>query len=150
MWQGFCHVFLTAVWLKTRPNPMEIPSFSLQTPWKFYDLYLSKIHVMFEHGKQLKPGQMTWNSHEIGCEYGPNWIRFVTWWESMEFSWHSLRNWWDIHRILYHFRPNCRQKDMTKSLPHFLQGRNRNRNTEILDFSARIFENEKFSAWKTF
>ena len=28
IWQGFSHVFLTAVWSKLRPNPMEIPSFS--------------------------------------------------------------------------------------------------------------------------
>ena len=40
----------------------------------------------------------------------------------MEFPWHLLRKWWDFHRIRSHFRPNCRQKDMRKSVSHFLQG----------------------------
>ena len=40
----------------------------------------------------------------------------------MEFSWHLLRKWWDFHRIWSHFQPNCRQKDMRKSLSHFLRG----------------------------
>ena len=42
----------------------------------------------------------------------------------MEFPWHLLRKWWDFHRIWSHFRtkPNCRGKDMRKSLTHFLQG----------------------------
>ena len=41
----------------------------------------------------------------------------------MEFPWHLLRNWRDSHRIWGHFRtkPNCRQKDMRKSVSHFLQ-----------------------------
>ena len=53
MCQGFSRVFLTEVWWKMRPNPMEIPSFSEQMPWKFHDLNFSKIHVMFQYGKQI-------------------------------------------------------------------------------------------------
>jgi len=49
---------LTAVWSGMRPNPMEIPSCSWKMPWKFRDLSLSKIHVMFEHAKQIK--QFKW------------------------------------------------------------------------------------------
>ena len=40
----------------------------------------------------------------------------------MEFPWHLLRKWWDFHRIWCHFRPNCRQIDVRKSVTHFLQG----------------------------
>ena len=40
----------------------------------------------------------------------------------MEFPWHLLRKWWDFHWIWSHFWPNCRQKDMRKSVSHFLQG----------------------------
>ena len=40
----------------------------------------------------------------------------------MESPWHLLRKWRDFHRIWSHFRPNCRQKDMRKSLSHFWQG----------------------------
>ena len=53
-------------------SAQEIPSFSSQTPRKFHDPNLSEIHVMFQHGKQIKPGQMTWNSHGIWCGFGPN------------------------------------------------------------------------------
>ena len=66
MWHGFSHVFLTTVWSKMRPNPMEIPSFSWQIPWKFHDLNLSKIHVMFLHGKQINLDK--W--HGIVMEFG--------------------------------------------------------------------------------
>ena len=52
MRHGLSHVFLSAVWSKMRPNPMEIPSFSQKMPWKFHDLNLSKIHVLVYHGKQ--------------------------------------------------------------------------------------------------
>ena len=38
----------------------------------------------------------------------------------MEFLWHLLRK-WDFNRIWSHFRPNCRQEDMRKSISHFLQ-----------------------------
>ena len=46
----------------------------------------------------------------------------------MEFPLHLLRKWWDFHRILSHFRtkPNCRSKDMRKSVSHFFQGINNN------------------------
>ena len=77
MCHGFSHVFLTTVWSKMRPSPMEIPSFSLHMPWKFFNLDSSKIHVMFEHGEPIKPGQMTWNSHGISCPFWPNCRRFV-------------------------------------------------------------------------
>ena len=42
----------------------------------------------------------------------------------MEFPWHLPRKWWDFRRIWPHFgtKPNCRQKDMRKSMSHFLQG----------------------------
>ena len=40
----------------------------------------------------------------------------------MGFIWHLLRKWWDFHWIRSHFRPNCNQKDMRKSMSHFLQG----------------------------
>ena len=40
----------------------------------------------------------------------------------MEFPRHSLRKWWDFPRIWSHFRLNCRQKDIRKSVSHFLQG----------------------------
>ena len=41
----------------------------------------------------------------------------------MEFPGHLLRKWWDFHRAWTHFRtkPNCRGKDMRKSMSHFLQ-----------------------------
>ena len=32
---------------------------------KFHDLNLSKIHVMFYHGIQIKPGYMTWILHKV-------------------------------------------------------------------------------------
>lgn len=52
----FSHMLLTGVWSKMTPNPMEISSLSYQMPWKFHDLALSKIHVMFEqHVKQVQP-----------------------------------------------------------------------------------------------
>ena len=38
-------------------------------PWKFHDLNLPKFHVMIYHAEQIKPGQVTWNSHEIGCQF---------------------------------------------------------------------------------
>ena len=41
----------------------------------------------------------------------------------MEFPWHLLWKWWDFHRIWSHFWPNCPQKDIRKSLSHFLQGK---------------------------
>ena len=44
----------------------EIPSFSEQMPWKFHDLNLSKIHVMFQRGKQIKPDK--W--HGMVMEFG--------------------------------------------------------------------------------
>ena len=37
----------------------------------------------------------------------------------MELAWHLLRKWWDFHRV----RPNCRPKDMRKSLSHILQAK---------------------------
>ena len=40
----------------------------------------------------------------------------------IQFPWHLPRKWWAFHRIWCHFRPNCRQKDMGKSVSHFLQG----------------------------
>ena len=40
----------------------------------------------------------------------------------MEFRWYLLRKWWDFHWIWSHFRPNCRKKDLRKSVSHFLQG----------------------------
>ena len=57
--------------------------------------------------------------------------------EIMEFQWHLLRKWWDFQRIWCHFWPNCRQKDMRKSLSQFLQGSDSNvslfkRNTKWL------------------
>ena len=55
MGQEFSDVFMKAVWLKTAQSPMEIPSFSKKMPWNFHDLNLSKIHVMFQHGRQIKP-----------------------------------------------------------------------------------------------
>jgi len=33
---------------------------------------------MFKHGKQIKTGEMTWNSHGIFSGFGPNCRRFVT------------------------------------------------------------------------
>ena len=55
----------------------EIPSFSKQMPRKFHDLNLSKIHVMFQHGKQIKPG-LTWNCPGIWC--GFRWQTAVDLW----------------------------------------------------------------------
>ena len=45
-------------------NAMEIPLLQLvQNPC---------------HVKQIKHGKMTWNSHGIWCQFGPNCRRFVT------------------------------------------------------------------------
>ena len=53
--QGFSYGFLTVGWFgsKMRPNPMAIPSFSWQMPWKFHNLNFSEIHVTFLHGQQI-------------------------------------------------------------------------------------------------
>ena len=40
----------------------------------------------------------------------------------LEFPWHLLRQWWDFHRIWFDFQANCREKDMRKSVSHFLTG----------------------------
>ena len=40
----------------------------------------------------------------------------------MEFLWHLLRKWWNFNLIWCHFQPNCRQKDVRKSVLHFLRG----------------------------
>ena len=40
---------------------MEIPS--------FFGLNFSKIHVMFEQEKQIKPGEMTWNCMEFHVNF---------------------------------------------------------------------------------
>ena len=60
-----------------------------ECPWKSHDLNLSKIHVMFQHGKQTKPGLMTWNGHGIWCGFGPNCRQFVTR-NDMEFLWECI------------------------------------------------------------
>ena len=86
-WTFSC--LLTAVWSKMRPNPMDIPSFSERMTWKFGELNLHKIHVMFEHGQQIKSGWMTWNSRGIWCGFGRNCRRFVKW-RNMEFPWESV------------------------------------------------------------
>ena len=39
----------------------------------------------------------------------------------MEFPCHLLRKWWDFHGISCRFQPDSRQKDMRKSVSHFLQ-----------------------------
>ena len=59
MWHGFSHDFFTAIWFgsKMRQNAMEVSSFSEQMPWKFHDPNLSKFHVMFQHGKKIKPDE---------------------------------------------------------------------------------------------
>ena len=56
----------------------------------------------------------------------------------MEFPGHLLRKWWDLHRIWCHFRPNCRQKDMEKSLLHFLQGK-QNKINNIFSCESAFF-----------
>ena len=38
-----------------------------------------KIHVMFQHGKQIKPGCMTWNRHGISCQFQPNCLQVELW-----------------------------------------------------------------------
>ena len=40
----------------------------------------------------------------------------------MKFPRYFIRKWWDFYRIWSHFWPSCRQKDMRKSMSHFLQG----------------------------
>ena len=72
--------------------------------------------------------QIPWLFHVIH----PGFIRFpcknMTWImdygqiQVMEFPWHLPRKWWDFHRISSHFRPNYHQKDMRKSVSHFLLG----------------------------
>ena len=59
----------------------------------------------------------------------------------MEFPWRLLPKWWDFHRIWSHFQPNCRQKDMRKSVIHFLQGK--------FIFSSQIFTLCTRKVWKT-
>jgi len=39
----------------------------------------------------------------------------------MEFPWHLLRKWWDVHWIWSHYSPNCRRRHIRKSVSHFLQ-----------------------------
>jgi len=42
------------------------------------ELLCNPWHV-WAYAKQIKPVQMTWNSHGIWCQFGPNCRRFVTW-----------------------------------------------------------------------
>ena len=55
--------------------------------WKFHDLNLCKIHVMFQHGKKIKPGQITWNSHGIQCQF--RWQTAVDFWREMTWNFHE-------------------------------------------------------------
>ena len=83
-----------STWWQFGPNPHKIP-------WQFHVIYPCFIY--------FPCWNMTWI---LGRVY------------VMEFPWHLLRKWWDFHRIWSHFwtRPNCRGKDMRKSLSQFLQG----------------------------
>ena len=111
MWHFiFSHAILTTVWSgsKMRPNPMEIPSFLKEMPWKFHDLTLSKIHVMFQHGKQIKTSM---NDMEFGVDLGqtepPS--RVVTWID-MEILWKSTSHFLQGY-LLFHYSPlqtSCR------------------------------------------
>ena len=56
MGHGFFHDLLSAVRSKMSSNSIGILSFSWQMPWKWHDLNLSKIHVMFEHANQIQSG----------------------------------------------------------------------------------------------
>ena len=56
-------------------NPIIFLEKAMEIPWI---VNLSKIHVMFMHGKQLKPGYMTWNSHGIWGQFLPNCRQTVT------------------------------------------------------------------------
>ena len=80
----------TAFWSKLTPNSMTIPCHLS----RFYLLPICK--------------NMTWTLD----------LRKV---KVMEFLGHLIWKWWDFLRIWSHFRtkPNCRQKDMRKSLSHF-------------------------------
>jgi len=64
-------------------NPMEIPPFSQQMPWNFHDLFLSKIHVTFDHGNKsnLDGWRVIVNSHRIGCQF---------WWQTAVNLWHGI------------------------------------------------------------
>ena len=106
--------------IKKKDNPvknvtwilMEIPCHFMsqihcslvQIDTKFHEYSMSFIQVLFvfHAGTSMDFGQV----------------------QVMEFPGHFPRKWWDFHRIWSHFRtkPNYPQKDMRKSLSHFLQG----------------------------
>ena len=90
MWNGVSHVFLMAVWLKMTPNPMKShESFSRSCHENSMTWTSVKSMSCFQHGKQITPGSMTWNSHGIWCQFGPNCRQFVTW-NYMEFRRESM------------------------------------------------------------
>jgi len=69
----------------------QIDDSLVQIETKFHDYSMSFIQVLFF--SMLK--------HDM--DFGQVQV--------MEFLWHFLRKWWDVHRIWSHFRPNCHQKD---------------------------------------
>ena len=82
-----------------------------------------KSKTVFGHN----PHRMPWLFHVIYpgfiCFTWKNMTRILDKFKSRnEFSQHLPRKWWDFHRIWSHFWLNCHQKDMEKSLSHFLQG----------------------------
>ena len=56
-------------------------------PWKFHDSNLSKARIMFQHGKQVKPGWMTWNSHGIDVNFDQTAIKSSC---DGKLAWHGI------------------------------------------------------------
>ena len=87
-----------------------------------------KFRVILYHKSTVVWSKLTVNSMTIPC----NLSRFCLFSvqkndgdfgqvQIMEFPWQLLRQWWDSHLIWCQFKPNYRQKDMNKSVSHFLQ-----------------------------
>ena len=90
---------------------------------------LMKIRCISYHKSTAVWSKSTPNSMTVPCHLSRFYLFFMLKHDMdfgqvqvMELPWHLLRKWWDFHRIWSHSRPDCRQKDMRKSLSHFLRG----------------------------
>ena len=87
--------------------------------WKFHASFYIDTNRR-EFGQNWDQIPWPWNVIYPGFICSPCWK--MTWILDKGKSWHLLRKWRDFHRIWAHFWPNCRQKDLRKSVSHFLQG----------------------------
>ena len=108
MWHGFSWKFHLTNRRQFGPNPHQIP-------WLFHVIACHKSAAV---GSKSTPNSMTIPCHLCHLEHDMDFGQV----QIMEFLWNLQRKWWDFHRIRSHFWPNCRQKDMRKSVSHFLQG----------------------------